>query len=287
MIDVSAHKNLAEHTSWKVGGPAEYFFQPESVDALAKFLKELPNDKLITWVGLGSNILIRDKGVKGVVIATFPALNNLQMQDSTVIAQAGVACAQAARFSARHHLTGLEFLAGIPGTIGGALAMNAGCHDGETWSRVKRVEMINRQGDCYYREPDEFTVAYREVKSPVEEWFVSAEFSLQPGEKATSLEKIRELLARRATTQPTNLPSCGSVFRNPPDDYAARLIEAAGLKGFSIGGAEVSPKHANFIVNTGAASAADIESLIKHIERVVLEQFGVKLLREVKIIGEV
>lgn len=286
MVDVNAHKNLAEHTSWKVGGPAEYFFQPKSVGALSNFLKQLPGDMPITWLGLGSNLLIRDKGVEGVVIATFPALNNLQAQDNIVMAQAGVACAQVARFSARHDLTGLEFLAGIPGTIGGALAMNAGCHDSEAWSCVKRVEMINRRGERYSREPSEFSVAYREVRAPAEEWFISAEFELKSGDKATSLDDIRHLLARRAATQPTNLPSCGSVFRNPPNDYAARLIEAAGLKGFTIGGAEVSPKHANFIVNTGAASAADIESLIKHVEQVVLERFGIKLLREVKIIGQ-
>lgn len=286
MVEIRKHVVLANYTSWKVGGAAEQFFQPKNIEELAEYLKQLPCCTPVTWLGLGSNILVRDAGVKGVVIAVFPALNSLGIQNGYLIAQAGVACAQVARFSARHELAGLEFLAGIPGSVGGALAMNAGCHGAETWDMLRRVEMINRQGRRFYRLHDEFSAGYREVNVPQDEWFLSAEFALAPGDKAESLQIIRELLDRRSATQPTSFPSCGSVFRNPPGDYAARLIEAAGLKGFSIGDAQVSLKHANFILNTGKASAADIEGLIEYIEKTVLEYSGVILQREVRIVGE-
>ncbi|MAZ78196.1 MAG: UDP-N-acetylenolpyruvoylglucosamine reductase [Legionellaceae bacterium] len=277
---------LAQHTSWKVGGTAECFFQPNNADELSDFLQQLPAEKSITWLGLGSNLLVRDNGVRGVVIATFPTLNALRINNDIVSAQVGVACAQISRLTARQGLTGLEFLAGIPGTVGGALAMNAGCHQGEVWQTVKRVEMINRQGERYFRDANEFKVAYREVDLSPNEWFLSVDFHLKQGNSSTALGVIRDLLAKRAATQPTSYPNCGSVFRNPPNDHAARLIEAAGLKGFKIGAAEVSTKHANFIINTGGATAADIERLIEHIEREVFQQFDIRLIREVRIVGE-
>jgi UDP-N-acetylmuramate dehydrogenase len=211
------------------------------------------------------------------------------MDDGMVYAEAGVASPKVARFAAQHHLEGAEFLAGIPGTVGGALAMNAGCYGGETWDIVERVAMIDRYGKVTRRTRDEFDIGYRHC-APVparKEWFVAAWFRLKPGDGDTSRGIMKELLARRIATQPLSLPNAGSVFRNPPKDHAARLIEACGLKGFARGGARVSEKHANFIVNPdGKGSADDIEWLIKHIAKVVYQMKGVVLSTEVRIVGE-
>ena len=198
---------------------------------------------------------------------------------------AGLACVKAARQAGKYGLSGIEFLAGIPGTIGGALAMNAGAHGGETWERVESVRTIDRSGQLHERGPAEYSVGYRSVTGPANEWFVEATFRFE-ADVTPSVETLNSMLERRKSTQPLGLPSCGSVFRNPPNDHAARLIEAAGLKGYRIGGAEVSPKHANFIINTGSASAADIEQLIGHVQQTVADVHGVELRHEVRIVGE-
>ena len=278
--------NLAEYTSWRVGGDAKHCFKPKTIAELSDFLKELPSEEPLLWLGLGSNLLIRDGGVKETVILTQGGLNSLmQVDELTIRAEAGVACGQLARYCARLNLTGLEFLAGIPGTVGGALAMNAGCHNGETWEWVQRVETIDQQGIVRMRDFSEFKIAYRHVKGPVREWFVAGYFQLKLGNKEQSLLRIKELLDHRARTQPIDFPNCGSVFRNPPGDYAGRLIELCGLKGFSLGKAQVSNKHANFIVNTGGATAAEIEQLIEIIMKQVYEKTGISLVREVHIRG--
>lgn len=280
-------ENLASYTSWRVGGVAKLCYKPADLADLAEFVKTLPPEQALLWLGLGSNTLIRDAGVQETVILTQGGLNSLTRIDGSFIrAEAGVACGQLARFAARAGLQGLEFLAGIPGTVGGALAMNAGCHGSETWSHVASVEMLDRQGDIHLRGKDQFKVAYRHVEKPkAEEWFVAANFRLQTGNKEESLAKIKALLAHRENTQPIDLPNCGSVFRNPPGDFSARLIEHCGLKGFQIGQAQVSSKHANFIINLGGARAADIETLIETIASQVLEKTGIALIREVHIRG--
>lgn len=279
--------SLAEYNSWRVGGVADIVFIPADLDDLSLFLQHLPLDIPVQWLGLGSNVLIRDGGVAGAVIITQGALTAMSVDESTGLleAQAGVSCAQAARFTARQGLTGLEFMAGIPGTIGGALAMNAGCYGSETWQFVQKVQTINRLGQMKLRQSSEFEVAYRHVKRHDEEWFVAGHFQLLPGEKARSLESIRVLLEKRNASQPTGLPNCGSVFRNPEGYFAAKLIEQSGLKGVRMGGASVSTKHANFIINEGNATASDIENLIGHIMQNVLEQHGVRLIPEVCFIG--
>jgi UDP-N-acetylmuramate dehydrogenase len=278
---------LANYTSWRIGGPAERLYLPSNIEDLSEFLKKLPINEPLTWLGLGSNTLIRDKGVRGTVIITQGRLNQLTIQEGNIVrAEAGVACPALARFSARLGLQGIEFLAGIPGTVGGALAMNAGCHGSETWNHIIAIETIDRAGQCYLRYPCDYAITYRQVKSERQEWFVAAHFGLAVGNKEASLEKIRALLAHRTTTQPTGEPNCGSVFRNPPGDYAARLIEACGLKGKRIGGASVSEKHANFIINEGTATAADVETLIEHVNAEVADKQGIQLIREVHIIGE-
>jgi UDP-N-acetylmuramate dehydrogenase len=280
------NESMSRHTSWRVGGPADTYFEPADAQDLADFLAGLNKDSEIHWVGLGSNLLVRDGGLRGVVIATHRGLSRLErLEDGLVRAEAGVACAKLARQCARWKLGPAEFFAGIPGTVGGALAMNAGAFDGETWQQVSAVETVDRTGQIRTRLRDEFEVSYRTVKMPAAEWFIAGLFDFREQADA-SVESIRKLLALRKETQPIGLPSCGSVFRNPRDDYAARLIEACGLKGLRLGGAEVSGKHANFIINTGSATAADVESLIKQIQHQVHREQGVDLVAEVRIVGE-
>jgi UDP-N-acetylmuramate dehydrogenase len=285
--DLREHESMARLTSWRVGGPADRFYKPADVEDLGAFLAMLPADEPLTWLGLGSNLLVRDGGVRGTVIALHGMLDELErVGDTGVRAGAGVPCAKVARFAARNDLVGGEFLAGIPGTMGGALAMNAGAFGGETWEKVTRVETIGRDGRRHERTADEYEIGYRSVKGPANEWFIACELQLEAGDGEASMVRIRELLNKRGETQPTGQPSCGSVFRNPPGDYAGRLIEACGLKGHCIGGACVSEKHANFIINTGEASAKDIELLIHHVQETVKREHGVELLAEVRVIGE-
>lgn len=278
---------MTKHTSWRVGGVADHYYQPADIDDLALYLSQIDSNEPVTWVGLGSNLLVRDGGIRGSVIATSGVLNGLSSINSkTIRAEAGVACAKVARFTARQSLTGAEFLAGIPGTMGGALAMNAGAFGGETWSVVSAVETVSRDGQLRRRLPDEYQVSYRSVKGPENEWFVAAELTLESGDSERSLAKIKECLNKRGDTQPIQQPNAGSVFKNPPNDFSARLIESCGLKGFCIGGACISEKHANFIVNTGNATAEDVEAVIKHAAETVEKQQGVRLEREVRIVGE-
>ena len=280
---------MARHVSWRAGGRADRFYQPADPDDLSAFLGQLPADEPLLFMGLGSNLLIRDGGWRGTVIMTHAASHRPQMDGSLIYADAGVASPKVARFAALHDLEGGEFLAGVPGTVGGALAMNAGCYGGETWDIVVRVSTIDRSGRRYERKTEEFEIGYRQCapKTPREEWFTGAWFHLKAGDGATSRGVMKELLARRIATQPLSLPNAGSVFRNPPRDHAARLIEACGMKGFGRGGALVSDKHANFIVNPGgSASAADIEWLIEHIQRIVYQMKGIVLQTEVRIVGE-
>ena len=278
---------LCEHTSWRVGGPAERLYLPADLDDLLDFLRGLPAGEPLFWLGLGSNLLVRDGGIHGTVVCTKNRLKGMRaLEGGRVYVEAGVPCALVARFCAEQSLNGAEFLAGIPGTFGGALAMNAGAFGGETWALVDGLLTADRCGVVRRRAAGEYQVGYRSVAGPGGEWFLAAEMRLAPGDTAQARERIKALLARRAASQPVNQPSCGSVFRNPPGDYAARLIESCGLKGFRIGGACVSEKHANFIVNLGDASARDIERLVAAVREQVLQQRGVSLEPEVRIVGE-
>ena len=279
---------LADYTTWRVGGLAKALYKPAGIGDLSSFLKHLPAEESIIWLGLGSNSLIRSEGYSGTVILTQGCLNELNLVgDDLIRVEAGVSCAKMARFCARNNLVGGEFWAGIPGTMGGALRMNAGCFNGETWQSVVYVETMTRTGEIRRRLPHEFDVAYRHVSGLNDEWFISATCKLTPGDKDQSLQIIKELLDRRAATQPTSEYNCGSVFRNPPNHYAAKLIESCGLKGHCIGGARVSEKHANFIINhQGTASSNDIESLIQFVQKTVHERTEIELIREIHIIGD-
>ncbi len=283
---------LARYTSWRAGGCADRLYRPADRDDLAQFLRQLPVDETLLVLGLGSNTLVRDGGVRGTVVIMHNPGAALAVADGLILADAGVASPKLARFAANHDCAEAEFLAGVPGTVGGALAMNAGCYGGETWHHVARVEVLGRDGNFVVRTPTDYQIGYRHVVradgSALDGIFTAAWFRFPAGDAARARARIKELLARRIATQPLSLPNAGSVFRNPPDDHAARLIEACGLKGHSIGGAQVSRRHANFIVNPGGgARAADIEALIGFMRETVREQTGVVLESEVRIVGEV
>jgi UDP-N-acetylmuramate dehydrogenase len=278
---------MGPHCSWRTGGVVKQLFRPADIEDLQQFLLQLADDEQLLWVGLGSNLLVRDGGFEGSVILTKGRLQQLEISDDMLSAQAGVSCAKVARESAKQGCCGLEFFAGIPGTIGGALAMNAGAFGGETWENVIKVETIDCHGVIRRRLPEDFEVHYREVKAPAGEYFLRGWFRLQRGDVNQAHQQIRQLLERRSQTQPTTQASCGSTFRNPEGDYAARLIESAGLKGYCIGGACVSEKHANFIINRGGATATDIEQLIGCVQQQVVRQSGISLQAEVHIVGEV
>jgi UDP-N-acetylenolpyruvoylglucosamine reductase len=310
---LSLNEPMRRHTSWRAGGVAERFYQPADLDDLRVFLCCLPYAEPLFAVGLGSNLLVRDGGIVGTVLLLHGALKELSLQaDGLIYAQAGVPGAKLARFAALHGCLGAEFFAGIPGTLGGMLAMNAGCYGGETWQHVVKVQVLTRSGELLTRTPGEYEIGYRSVtriqdegcrmqdaeasagftesrilNSEYSEIFVGAWLSFEQGDGDIARQKIKALLSKRIVSQPLNFPNAGSVFRNPPGDHAARLIELCGLKGRKIGGAQVSDKHANFIVNVGGATADDIESLISLVRETVASQTGVLLHPEVKIIGDV
>jgi len=283
---------MAKHVSWRAGGVAARAYVPADSADLAAFLATLPKGEPVCLVGLGSNLLVRDGGFRGTVVLMHSPHGKMRLEGDSIYAEASVACPKVARFAATHGFEGAEFLAGVPGTVGGALAMNAGCYGSETWDVVAKVSTILRGGTVGERAPADFEWGYRRVelrgsKLGEEEWFLAAWFRFRPGEEKRARKRIKELLAQRIATQPLELPNAGSVFRNPPGDHAARLIEACGLKGYAIGGTRISEKHANFIVNPkGKARAGDIEALIGYARNAVRQRFGVELVPEVRIVGD-
>jgi UDP-N-acetylmuramate dehydrogenase len=283
---------MAKHVSWRAGGVAARAYTPADRADLAAFLATLPGGEPVCFVGLGSNLLVRDGGYRGTVVLMHNPRGAMRAEDELIYAEAGIACPKVARFAATHGFQGAEFLAGVPGTVGGALAMNAGCYGSETWEVVAKVLTVSRAGKLSERKPADFETGYRRVelrgsRLGEDEWFLAAWFRFRRGDEKRARAHIKELLARRIATQPLELPNAGSVFRNPPGDHAARLIEACGLKGHEIGGARISEKHANFIVNPkGKARASDIEALIARARNAVKERFGIELVPEVRIVGE-
>ena len=286
--ELKYNEPMSRHTSWRVGGPADRFFNPADVDDLKKFLRLVPENEPLVWIGLGSNLLVRDGGIRGTVITLkniAAGINSLSPGRFRV--GAGIPCAKIARHTTGAGYTSAEFLVGIPGTFGGALAMNAGAFGFETWDIVYQVITVNRKGEQFNRVKDDFHIGYRTVDRPFHEWFLSADILLSPAIHNLDNETIHELLARRSETQPMGESSCGSVFRNPEvENTAAKLIESCGLKSKQIGKAVVSNKHANFIINKGNASAKNIEDLILHVQQVVYEGHAIRLVPEVCILGD-
>lgn len=286
--ELRCNEPMASHTSWRAGGCADCAYIPADLDDLRAFLMAVPPHEPVHWVGLGSNLLVRDGGLRGTVIFTHGVLTHIRFEGNAIYAEAGVPSPKVARFAALHEVAGAEFMTGIPGTVGGALAMNAGCYGGEAWNIVESVTTLDRGGQLRQRTRANYDIGYRTVvlREAGEEWFIAARFKLARGDSMKSRETIKQLLERRIATQPLGQPNAGSVFRNPQGDHAARLIEECGLKGHALGGAMISDKHANFIVNTGNARATDIETLIETAHHAVKQKFGIDLEREVRIIGE-
>ena len=284
---VRRNEPMSRHTSWHIGGPADLYFSPRDRADLLAFLGTLPEGTPLFWLGLGSNLLVRDGGIRGVVIDTQSGLTRLErINDTTLTCEAGVPCARLARQCIKWGMAPAEFLAGIPGTLGGALAMNAGAFGGETWPRVRSVDVCDARGNERRRPASTYQYGYRHIVPPAQgEYFLAAalQFEYRPG---VTEEAMRELLLRRKESQPIGEWSCGSTFTNPGGDHAARLIEAAGLKGTRIGDIMVSPKHANFLVNVEAATAADVERLVALIQLEVDKKFGVQLTPEFRTVGE-
>jgi len=280
MKDMITHnESMSKHCSFRVGGFAQIFFEPSSIQELSDYLKS--NNLPVLILGLGSNILIRQKGFEGVVIK-LGNLKELSTQGNFVSAQAGLTLAKLSRFCESNNLYGAEFLSAIPGTVGGALAMNAGAFGSEFWNHVVTVTTINSHGHIEQRDKLDFDIDYRYVNHHNrDEYFISAKLVFNDN---PSQLNIKELLSKRNKLQPIGKASCGSVFKNPKKGYAAELIEKCNLKGFCIGGACVSEKHANFIINNGDASADDIEKLIRHIQKTVLDKHSISLETEVVII---
>lgn len=278
---------LSNYTSWRVGGPAKSLYQPADLDDLSLFLAEAPPENSLFILGAGTNVLARDDGFSGTVIVMLGALMALERQGETIIrAEAGVLSAKLAKMTIDLGLKGLEFLIGIPGSVGGALAMNAGAYGGSTWNSVVAVETIDRRGRRLTRTPELFEPGYRHIKRPTNEWFTAGIFKLEKSDPTELQQSAEKMLASRKAKHPLHLPNAGSVFRNPPGHIAAQLIEACGLKGYRVGGAAVSEKHANFIVNDQGASAKDIEAIIRYVQRTVEKQMGIELVPEIVMVGE-
>ena len=285
--ELRTQEPMSRHTSWKTGGNADYYYIASDINDLAKFISKLPTSTPITWIGFGSNLLVRDGGLPGVVVSVVGLLNELKkINETDIFIGAGVSCVKVAHFSAKHGLEGIEFLAGIPGTIGGALAMNAGAYGGEIWSYIKEVETINRKGKREIFEKNKFDINYRSVSISENEWFIACKMKLEISTRTVVNDRIKKMLSERADGQPLGKLSCGSVFRNPTNQHAAKLIELCGLKGKKVGGAVISDKHSNFIINTGNATSLDIEQLIEFIQACVYEKYNIKLIPEVRIIGK-
>jgi UDP-N-acetylmuramate dehydrogenase len=280
------HEPLAAHTTWRVGGLATRLYRPADIADLRAVLAYLDPQEPICYLGLGSNVLVSEQGFQGTVIQLQRFKQIRIHRDTLVRVAAGVSCAKMVRFAIQHELVGLEWLIGIPGTIGGALAMNAGAWGSSTWEFVTKVWTINRAGHLQVRYPQEFTIGYRSVHGLDQEWFLGAEFALLKGNRVHAQERCRELLAQRASRQPIGLATAGSVFRNHVTHSAGYLIEAAGLKGFSYGAVQISEQHANFIINRGQAKATEIAQLITIVQQQVLKHSGVMLQPEICFIGD-
>jgi UDP-N-acetylmuramate dehydrogenase len=283
---LSADASLAQLTWFRTGGPAEVMFRPADIDDLAQFLAQKPKHVPVTVIGVASNLLIRDGGVKGVVVRLGRGFVEISSEGETVAAGAGALDLNVALSAAEAGIAGLEFLSGIPGTIGGALRMNAGAYGAELKDVIAGAEALDAQGKRHTLAPAELKLSYRHCGVPADWIFIAARLRGRKGESKAIAARMTEIQAQRESTQPIRARTGGSTFANPPGHKAWELIDRAGCRGLSVGGAAVSSMHANFLINTGNASAADIEKLGEEIRRRVREQSGVELAWEIKRIGE-
>jgi UDP-N-acetylmuramate dehydrogenase len=287
-LQVRRHEPLAEHTSWGVGGPADLYVIPYTGAALASAWRGLQTSGVDYFLlGCGTNLLVSDAGVRGVVVSLYPGLGGVEVVGQRLLAMAGATLGKLCHVAAEAGLSGLECLAGIPGTVGGALYMNAGANGTCVGDLVVAVTVLDERGKRVTLAREELEFGYRSSSFCERRWcVVEAAFGLVPSDARVVHQRIYEVLQRRCERQPLGARSAGSVFKRPPGDYAGRLLEAVGAKGLRVGGAQVSRKHANFILNTGAATAADIVALIRLARRRVYERFGIWLDTEVCLAGE-
>ena len=279
---------MDRHTSFRIGGLADAFFEPASIQEIDQALSFCKRHQIpCTIIGNGSNLLVSDLGIRGLVLAVGDSLSGIERQDNTLLVMAGTRLAALAAFAARQELTGLEFASGIPGTLGGAIQMNAGAYDGCMQDVVRQTQYLDEDLNCRYMTGEEHQFSYRHSGfSDRSTGILRAHLELNPGTYAAITARINDLAERRRQSQPLELPSAGRVFKRPPGFYAGKLISDCQLKGLCIGDAQVSEKHAGFIVNRGAATARDVRRLIEHIQAVVSAQTGVRLEPEIKCIGD-
>lgn len=279
---------MSRLSAWRVGGPADELFLPADLDDMRVFYETDSRAQTAFIVGHGSNLLVRDGGIGGVVVRVAPGLSALRIEeDGGIYAEAGAGCPKLARLAAAAGFTEAAFLAGVPGTVGGAAAMNAGCEGGEIWNYVEEATVLE-DGGLRIRPRADFCAGYRSLKmkdGTEAPFFAAVRLRFPSDSPSAARARVREMLRRRARTQPVGSANCGSVFRNPPGGFAAKLIDECGLKGARVGGATVSEKHANFIINDRRASSADIENLIDFVREKVRAQTGVLLSPEVRIAG--
>jgi UDP-N-acetylmuramate dehydrogenase len=286
-VEVHTQKKLAPYTSYKIGGPTAIWVAPTTESAVGRVLKMFHEFKLPFFIlGRGSNLLISDKGWSGVTLYLADNLSGQTFDKNKAEVMAGMQLTELVYASTKKGLGGMELLAGIPGGVGGALRMNAGAFGQEIEAVTESVRGFHHDGSRYEKDRKKITFDYRRVPELDDVVITSARFRFKSAEPAVLAARVDDILALRQKKQPLNYPSCGSVFKRPAGYYAGALIEEAGLKGKRIGGAMISPKHAGFILNTGKASAADVYALIRLVEERVMHRFGVKLEREVKLIGE-
>lgn len=286
--NVRLHEPMKKHTTFRIGGPADYYLCPHSTEELQKILQICRENKLEFFIlGNGSNLLVSDKGYRGVVIQLWKNFSDIETEDNTITVKAGALLSKVAAEALEESLTGMEFASGIPGTMGGAVMMNAGAYGGEMKDIIREVTVLTREGELLTLSKEEMNFGYR--TSVVKEKgyvVISAVLQLRRGDREEIRKVMDELKERRVTKQPLDMPSAGSTFKRPEGYFAGKLIMDAGLRGFSVGGAQISEKHCGFVVNKGDATAADVLGLIGEVQKRVQEKFGVALEPEVKFLGE-
>ncbi len=280
-----AHESMARHTTLGVGGAARWYFRPADRNAAIQAMKLIPRDLSLLPIGRGSNLLAPDEGFSGLVM-DLGNLGGIQQDGSCLVSEAGVRMSRLAGRCVQRGLAGLEFMATVPGDVGGGVVMNAGAFGQQVSDCLRDVEVVMPGGEVAGLAASALEMTYRRTRLPAGALVLSARFELRPDDAEAIRGRMREMRARRSGSQPVEKPNCGSVFKNPPGDHAARLIEAAGLKGLRVGGARISDKHANFIVNEGSASSRDVQALIRRAQDLVERRFGVHLEPEVCLPGE-
>lgn len=287
--NVQTEEMMKNHTTFRIGGPAEYFVTPHTVEEIKQVILLCKKEHVPYFVlGNGSNLLVGDLGIRGVVIQIFKNFNEIVLEEEGIIrVQAGALLSKIAGFARKHELTGFEFAAGIPGTVGGAVMMNAGAYGGEMKDVIVKASVLDQNGNVFFLSNEELELSYRKSIVGRKGYLVlEVWIALKKGEKEEIEEKMEDLKERRISKQPLDRPSAGSTFKRPEGYFAGKLIMDAGLKGFTVGGAQVSEKHCGFVINTGEATAKDVTNLIKEIQCVVKEKFGILLEPEVKRIGD-